>query len=802
MVDRFITMRGAIYAQTLGRIVDDNGEVPTFLYSEGRHFSWGRVDYLSRFFSPSTRSLGFLGSYPKCRAIPVTYDDAGVNFPGSGYVQVVAGMPLGRTNASGVTQFITAGVTTRSAVPSARHWLFPTIVIGGIPAGTTGTITISRAADWQTGADAATLYTIAVDGSKGMCQTFEIAEVISAPANLPPSVNIYVTASWVGTAPRTAFLSHSPANIHTGPIVPTTLHGDFTARQENDWQRTYDFGMQYRPFKMQGNFIPGNWSPHWMHFTRDYSSGTAAAQSLSSGTRPCRIALGMPDWMLESSSQGDASTPANEHLQKVIPRAWINNELKELAYWTRSRGLKAWVAFSLQLTVFSAGGLQATYDSGWTALNTGPGWRNVRAQCYNDTSDYPFITLDVLTVEIRMDGVSQGTMDFTAETMTGLPGIQKDIADIYPASRTMASLLEYRIILKGTAATSGSIRIPFYLTMSPRIDIPIPTHTVGADNLEAPGGYLAAGLADPTPIGGVLHCAAGVSSQAWSEVTGTTQWRLASFVAPTTGLYKVMVGAFNITLGRYEFGLSVQNSGLAQAGKRFFGGAMATDASLNGTYTLTAVTMTPKVIAAAGTTIANADLSPVTDGALFGTVAIPSAGRWRIWGRWRIVASAETNSIEMAVSLTDPYCIDSIDDRDTIVPWLPRDSVPTLVTATAPPGAPAHGTLRLVGTPATGVYAGHEGAIAYFDENLGWKLFDLGADDRTFATVDGVASFWDGEAWLDVSTMKNLECIVTTTGAQTVYLRANQSDPYLLAFRNAISPKANAATLTIGWEAA
>lgn len=807
MTDRALTLRGSVYPTRTEEKGHEWGDVPAFHIAEGRIFTWGYLPYLTRFFSPSSRSLGNLGSMPKCREIPVAYDDAGVDFPGSGYVQVLAGMPLARTDVPSVTQFLTAGTTTRTAVSSPRHWLFPTVVIGGIPPGTTGTITISRATDWTTGvSDAEVLFTISVDGADGIAQTFEVAERISAPADLPPiSRFIYVTASWSGTAPRTGFLSHSPPNLHTGPIVPTSLPGDFEARTESDWQRTYDFGMQYAPYKSPFDFIPGDWSPYWLQFTRNYSSGTEAIQSLESGNRPCRVAMGFPDWLLESANQGDATTPANEALQKVIPRAWIGNELKQLAYWTRSHGLKAWTVYSLAKTLFSAGGTQATFDSGWIEANTGPGWRNVRAQMYNDLSDYPDITLDELTVEIRMDSVSQGTMDFTSDTMTGAAGKQRDIADIYPASRTMASLLEYRIVMKATSATSGSIRISIYIGLSPRIDIPIPTHTGGVDGIEAPGGYFATGLIDPPALGGIYHAGAGVTSYAWTITVGTgvTQWRMISFLPATTGLYKITINAINVTSGMYEFGLNPQTSALAQAGKRFFGKFAGSDAQMNGTWTLAPVTMTPKSIDTGGTTIADGDLSPATDGYLFGEIAIPSAGTWRIWGRWIGATSrVATSTIEMAVSLTDPYCIDAIDDSAYILPWYPLGNIPALTSASTPPGSPSHGTLRFITATATGVWAGKEGSLARYDENVGWQIITPTETDRIFATIDGTQKYFNGETWEVTATMRNIELTVTTDAAQTVYVRANQFDKNSLTFYNANSPKASGATLVIGWEAA
>ena len=789
------------------------GAIPVVSLSHTRFTQWAeqfRLSQFQRFLSLTGANIGNTGSYPRARAICAPYDNAGVAFPGAGYVQIVAGAVMNQCGADSIVTLI-PGVDVNAS--SARHWIMLTVLIGGLPPGTTGTITVSRTADWYSGTPTVTISTTNVDGANGMVQEFEIADIISAPDTSAGETtnnlfSLYITASWTGSAPVSAHAFYNPANVTTGPVVPTTVPGDFTARTESDWQRTYAIGLQRPGVNGPWNLINGGWSPHLGHFSREWSAINATYIPLN-GRRPPRICFGMPEWIMEynfsTAQQGNYSigTLSAYNGLKVKPRAWIGNELKELAYWPNSLGLSALTAVN-NLLVGGTVGSPVTPAAGYFTVGSGPGFRNVRVRVYNFSSSGG-ATFSALTIAIRCGGTVIGTLNFTGLTMTGNEGSYLDLASVYPASRDMAALLEFdvQVTLSGTPGDFANARITAYV--SPRIDIPIPTHCVGPGPIEAPGGYYAPGIIDPPALGGVLHCAAGVSSQAWSIVVGAgnTQARLISFLPPTTGLWRIKApNGGNVTIGPYEFIVWPANGStdafLSQAGKRFFGGGSgSTDAVFNGTWTLESAALTQKVIAASGTTIAGADLCPNANGYLFGTIAIPSAGTWLVWVNQTV---NNNTGLEVAISDTDPYVTADITASAILLPknWYAGSTAnfPSLAT---PPSSPANGDDYWIVTPATGIWTGREGQIARYDQNYGWQYVTPGADDFFYATLDGVASYWDGSQWLAVAGSKMIQLKITTTGAQTVYVRAQAYDPCRSDSTASIKP---GGTLTIGWEAA
>jgi len=236
---------------------------------------------------------------------------------------------------------------------------------------------------------------------------------------------------------------------------------------------------------------------------------------------------------------------------------------------------------------------------------------------------------------------------------------------------------------------------------------------------------------------------------------------------------------------------------LVRSGKRFSGYYSGLDAALNGTWLAQTVAKTTKVIATAGTAIASGDLTPSAVGYLFGSVAIPSAGTWRVWVRLSPTSGAFNQMAwELAVSLTDAFVIDTIDGQGAVE--FPPLSFST-TSATAPPGSPAAWATYWITSPATGVWTGREGQIAKWNQYTGWNYIALGADDRYTTLLDGVASWWDGSVWAANSTARHIAVEVAVPAAQTIYLRCNLLDEDFRA-SSAINP-INLGGVTIGWEA-
>lgn len=778
----------------------------------GREYGKNRM-FTTLFQSGGGHDKG--GSHPRCIPIPVPYDDAGITFP-SGAVTVVAGTPF---NAAGEgARWINSGTTTRTRLSSWRHWIRLRILIGGIPAATTGTVTITRASDWLAGSDAATLYSIAVDGANGMFQEFEVADVISAPADSLPAVgsdskfSIYVFATWTGTAPREAHAWYNPYHLYIGCVVPTTLPSGFTARTESDWQRAGDCVTQRAGWP----------DPHASYLGEDFTTNqaytfrTSAAdpaselvEDIQTPTKGSRRALGYPEYFLDWFfwSLGITGTTAKYWDQLRPPwRAWIDNELKELTYWPSSLGSYVWRFTDSTLLIYNPdlGQFTDTYDSGVVHRATGNGWRNFRAllAVYSPSGSYSSVDI---TLKVYLDGSLIDTLDFTGASQ----GDYFDVTDIYPATAAMDAELSTQMEVTLNHSGNASVNVTLLMFASPRCDVPVPTHTVGLDAdgnvIEAPGGYRTGETTDPVPLGDTLHCAAGVTSTSWSFGSGTTQrhHRLISFLPPTTGLWRVVPpsgATLGITLGEFPFRFWAQTAVVGRAGKRFFGRAIGFPDDLNGTWQLTSATRTPKTIVDTGTTITTADLSPTTsnNGYLFGEFAASAPGTYRI--KVRILpgsAIADDNAWSLRASLTDPYCAD--DSVRAELRGIPLSA--TATSSTTPPGSPTTGDTYYLGTGSTGAWENHDGELARWNQLTGWHFHILTETDRIWLTLDGTASFWDGTAWQASASWWHLTLDIEVAEAGTVYLRLEgEEDGEWHNFRS-LSPKDRASTLTVGWEA-
>lgn len=68
---------------------------------------------------------------------------------------------------------------------------------------------------------------------------------------------------------------------------------------------------------------------------------------------------------------------------------------------------------------------------------------------------------------------------------------------------------------------------------------------------------------------------------------------------------------------------------------------------------------------------------------------------------------------------------------------------------TTPPSSPSEGMRVLVGASTTGVFTGHDGALAAFD-NGGWSFSTPRAGWRLYVADENVLLFFDGSAWSDI----------------------------------------------------
>jgi hypothetical protein len=763
----------------------------------------------------------------KCRPLIVAYDDDGVDFP-SDVVQVISGESGTNSDQAITVSSLTSGASVTLA--SRRHWLHIVVELSGIPEATTGTITLVRPDDWKRLGFApgdTTLETIPFDGANGRHQRFAMAPVYSAPAasngyiigssssaygdtGLRASFALGVQFTWSGTAPSSAYITYNPRHIYYSPVVPTgAVPADFTARPDTDWQHLWEPFSHTPGWTRPWRFVPkcpkGNWA-----FSRDStnvlndSSGDTAdptQTSLPSQFNAMgRMHMGVPWWVLDRR----LAAKTGEWLYRGMPNIWIGNELKRLLYTPNSLGYS--LSSYVLMTVTAGDGIGVpTVTTAWTAVGAGAGWRNIRIRTVQNQLN-PGSTLDAWDIEFRINGgASLGINSLMGTTYTATEGGILDLGPVLPPARDVDALLEVRVTLTIGGGISGFGIFAAHCSASPRVDIPIPTTCLGADGLEAPGGYLASDITDPTPLGGTLHNGASVSSVSWSPGSGSRQhFAVISFLPPTTGLWRITSpAALNVTLGEYLFcgANGFTGARIGRANKRFFGALRASGASLNGTWALAAVTRTPKTIVAAGTAIAAADLSPVTFGYLFGEIAIPDAGTWNVWAKVTIGSNSDSHrhTVEVAISTTDPYVTDDIlasAHREAEVHLGNR--IATWTSLATPPGSPSLTTVYWIIATATGAWAGREGQAAIWNAPDGWHFFTPGAGP-VYATLDGVASYWDGEAW-QPTTDKVINLTVTTDGPTTVYVRANYWDPYVTTPSNT-SPLFSGGGLTIGWDA-
>jgi len=811
LADRAMCVRGATLPTDPRDRLDSArqfGAVPGYDITAGHVYDiLGQQTFSSdRLSTPGdSPSASRLGGMPKCRPILMTCDDAGVDFPASGYVQVQAGTSL--YGAYRRVRFVSGGVASTSYLGSERHWVGLRALIGGIPAGTTGTITISRASDWTGTTPAVTLYTLSVDGANGFFQDIYVDDILTVPNTITNLTSggglplydefiLIISSSWTGTPPRAADMWSSNAHLTSGPIVPTSLHADFTARTEGDWQRTYDTGVQKPAWASPFTLFFGEHSLRNQPYSREWALTGDSVQALTSTSRSCRRAFGCPDWMLDYALQGSPTATTWPDLRPPIA-AMIANELRKIGYWTPSLGTRCWGVNVGSFEAFVAGPQTYLIDTGILVRANGPGWRNCRVSCVQKTAAVD-MTVNSILVGIYLDGVLVDERDVKAF----VAGEYYDLANIIPATRTMTAELGVRFQVDATIAGGdfGQFLIDMRAALSPRIDIPVHFHTAGLSGIDAPGGYLASALGSISATGGTRHVAAGSLSTSWTISSASTQARFISFVADATAVWQIVppVGSSaNATLGENEFKIHPQRAVLVRSGKRFSGYYSGLDAALNGTWLAQTVAKTTKVIVTAGTAIASGDLTPSALGYLFGSVAIPSAGTWRVWVRLAPTSGAfDRMAWELAVSLTDAFAIDTISGQGSV-------EFPPLATsttsATAPPGSPAAWATYWITSPATGVWIGREGQIAKWDEYTGWNYIALGADDRYTTLLDGVASWWDGSVWAANSTARHIAVEVAVPAAQTIYLRCNLLDEDFRA-SSAINP-ISLGGVTIGWEA-
>lgn len=736
---------------------------------------------------------------------PWPTDNAGVAFP-AGSVLALAGVHSTafawkmtiQNNVEIVDQFQELNVLSRS---HRGRYLF---IIGAIP-GTTCTLVVRRYGYWlikSSGGAATTIETITIDGDDGAVQVIQLDD-ITVPDDAAEPHGIYYTATWSGTAAHRLFLARAPRTTHGAMVVPDTIPAGFTATSDSgESLKTYALGRQRRTrdnvtsFSLCGMGLLNN------HLVRDMTNNGYRTAYLANGdTREPRRGLGMPDTVRDRERSTNFVGPDNPVI--MPPRIWINNVLREMTYWPAVIGPRVAVASpSIGAFGFSE---TITEVSGWLNWNAassidsvGPGWRNIRLYVLRKDLGAG-ATIDNATFEWRINGGPPQSRDITSMNGDGVTADFVDItAGLLPSSPQMDALIEYRLSITVTFASTDATGATIYLRLylSPRVDIPCPWTMPGRGVTTAPGAYLDGSLTDPSALGGVLHVDAGLTSVEWTiagTITGESQSRVISFVPPAVGYWRIKPPAnFNATLGEYQDRLTGAAGEIGRPGKRFYGRVVSSSlASINGTWTLEALTPTYHAIAAAGTQVTTSTLTPLSSGMFFGTIALPAAGTYRI--RTRVTGSAFGGiSYRIFLSLTDAFCaVPALADQTINAPLLLTG---TWISAADPPGAPTTGMLRRIIAPATGEWAGREGQVAFRLPNR-WVYYDP-SEHPQVADIDGTWSISAGQDWSTLADQDLTSQTVTVDAAATLYVRMVRADDEFTA-----TPLPPIGGPTIYWEA-
>ncbi len=683
------------------------------------------------------------------RAFPcLPYDDAGVTFP-AGHVRAVVGSPM-------------RWLYSLLSIQTDRHFVDLRIHYSGLPAATTGVILFKHSADWQGGGGTVTEFTVNIDGALGKAKSVLVTELFSVPASVirqPGSskFSMFCTVTWTGAAPTYIVVTVNPVGVTDACVVPVALPGGYTARGDTDATRTP------RPIGLPDNQITGA-SP-----LRD-AFRTYRGPVFGFSDWPNEHQLGAPALInldTEIGTVGGASAPRAGHK----PRILIADEFYQMDWFPQSQGTRTFAA------THTWGVSGAPYDSGWMAFSAGavhPGFRNARISG-------TLFGASILTaqVSVRMGGVTVIGPVSIVTLLTNLDFV--DLPDIYPATNDQASTVEWRV--EATGFFNAQIRID----LSPRIDVPFPSTITGQNDIYAEGGYDASQVSIPTAYP-IVHCGPGVTS----DPGGVDTYRWVTFVPPTKGLWRIHVTGFptssrtqGMCPARGRAALTV-DSALCFAGARLW----STDQITSGT-TLLQVIPVWKAMPAGGITMSGANLSPAFAGQFYGEIAVPAAGTYRVW----LNCALRRPNAELWVSLTDPYCMDDVRS------WRGGDIghrllLPTLTTATTPPGAPSHGAGYLIGDGATGIWSGHVGMVAIYSTYLGsYRYLDPARGDVLDATLDGVISVYNDGAWEAGASNRMASVKFTVPAAQTVYVRGCQ--PEQRGLGNETIPPA----IAVYWEA-
>jgi len=814
------TARGCHHAKAdIGQHGDDiaDGYIPTSILELSGLSAKQRLWDTDVILNLVNQRIGNLGGNPVAIPIPWNTDGAGIAYP-AGTVLCLAGSPsklflsatnivtpAGLSGSSGVVSHSAAGTTNSLKV---RAWIGRVIFVTGAKPGTVGTIVVKRFANYgsSSGGGEVVLQTVTIDGDDGPEQQISLPDVYLPDTNIAGNQLLYYASSWVGTLPTRVLVVTDPWGLSSGWICPTAApaSGHTEVVDLGAQNRTYDVGLQNSPLAV-GNLT------RLGEFGRLADAWTRAETPLgwrSTAAPTCRR-FGIPSTQIihDTTSQRPEfsfNSVSGEFQANSPPGIFIGANIREMTWWPAAKGMNVESADVTISRSVSGLAVPTTYDvvTSWQTVSVGPGWRNVRIWLVSKDADHAKMTINSSSLEYRLDSGAETSVNIHGIVTDGINSTFIDVAGPLDSSR-MNGLLQIRLKMNVTFGTTDflSAQIIARVAASPRVDIPPPWRFPGRGCDTVGGYYKDASLTDILPLGGVLHVAAGSATVSWTVAetyASETTSRLISFVCATTGFWRVVPpggGTIN-TLGEYESRNHLSRAMVGRAGKRFFGGTRGgAAATLNGTWTLTAVTPVYKVILGAGTTVA----SGITFDSFFGTIALPAAGTYNIWAKISTSDSRDGCSIRLLGSLTDAFCAEPalIDERYQTA----TIALFGITSLAAPPGSPSAALRYRIIAPATGAWVGKEGSIAAFVSSAWLFIKESDMPIPSTAVLDSVMSIWDGATWTAASGIKVINATITVDAAATLYIRATNQDDEALMFLGSAQVNLPQGGVTLGWEA-
>ncbi len=757
----------------------------------GRQTEIGRLLYPDQVGSSGT--VFGLQEVTRLRAFPLicTTDDANVAFPaGSVLVTSTSSVTYLRQQMYSGSTLLGSGVTQGLIDGQALWKMFGRrIDIFGIQPGSSGTITIERAANWidYTTTPTDTVWSLSVDSANGSNQSF-IVPVIEGPAlSCDPSsgafsaMKLYFRSSWTGGYPVSQHITelNSLSDIDNCAVVPSALPAGYTLNP-NAFESAFG----------AAHYLP---SPRW----RAYPYGCPGISPLNRGF----VTRSLVNGLVQRFGQPEVSTIANFQVKPCIQK---DGQLYQHTLFPACPTVKV-DSDSQGISTNLTGPSDTVLTSGFKLAGIAPGWRNITVHAFGaGHAPDPGATITWTSLEVQIghlpgwiqhtsepesDFIVDSTVTWATEASAAGSGSTLLTGPINPSPDNIQNAYVYyrmRLTFNKPSPDGSYFFVSAEVLLSRRCDIPLLWPAAGVNEF-ALGGYKTGLLSTPVISQDIVFALAGSSSEAFpGGVTPNTRGALVGFILPSSGLWRILDAyngaTYRATAGEYEQHFLRRTTQVGRAGCRFWG--VVDNLPASSTLTLQSRTMTvTDVPSGAGLSLAYAHVTD--DGWIFLKITAASAGTYTISlsgkPNYRMEAGGTSTgfgvSVFIAASLTEQSCADP--DFIASQEWWNGGSLAGTITAT-PPASPSSNDRYIVGDGATGLWAGEDGNIAVFSSlSHQWVFLRPNYSMYGAAASSGGVHYWRNPgdtAWTSSSgTLLSMDVVVETPG--DFYLRLGKNDP-------------------------